>query len=130
LRKTISYQSPIPLGRDELVRIRSKAIRRGIWFKTLTRSERAQVDLTIRVVQKIRSLLLARVLSSLVKKLLEAMESMVVHMMKVVGRPLAERLSQIAQKWGNASASRWAKDLAFIQYLTITHINTPTMFQV
>ena len=130
MRETLSHQTPIPLCRDELVRMRAKAIRRGVWFRTLTRSERAQVDLTIRVVQKVRSFLLARVLASLVKKLLDAMESKVLRLMREVGRSLAKELSGIAQKWGNASATRWAKDLGFIQYLTITHINTPAMFKL
>lgn len=130
MRETLSHQTRIPLSRDELVRMRAKAIRRGVWFRTLTRSERAQVDLTIRVVQKVRSFLLARVLASLIKKLLEAMESMVVRMMRVVGSPLAEKLSQIAQNWGNASATRWAEDLGFIQYLTVMHINAPVMFKL
>jgi len=130
MRETLSHQTSIPLCREELIRMRAKAIRRGVWFRTLTRSERAQVDLTIRVVQKVRSFLLARVLASLIKKLLEAMESMVVRMMRVVGSSLAEKFSQIAQNWGNASATRWAKDPSYIQYLTITHINTPTMLKL
>jgi hypothetical protein len=129
IRGTLWHQNLIPLSRDELIRMRAKAIRRGVWFRMLTRSERAQIDLTVRVVNKIRSLLLARVLASLVKKLLEAMESMVGRMRRVVGSPLAEKLSQIAQNWGNASATRWAKDLCFIQYLTITLMNTSAMFK-
>ena len=69
MREPLSRQTSIPLSREELIRIRAKAIRRGVWFRMLTKSERAQVDLTIRVVQKVRSFLLARVLASLVKKL-------------------------------------------------------------
>lgn len=130
MRETLFPQTPIPLSRDELFRMRAKAIRRGVWFRTLTRSERAQVDLTLKVVQKVRSFLLARVLTSLVKKLLDAMESKVLRLMKEVGRVLAEKLSRIAQKWDNTSAARWAKDLGFMQYLTITHINTPAMFKL
>lgn len=129
IRGTLWHQNLIPLSRDELIRMRARAIRRGVWFRTLTRSERAQMDLTVRVVKKVRSFLLARVLASLVKKLLEAMESMVGRMRRVVGSPLAEKLSQIAQNWGNASATRWAKDLCFIQYLTITLMNTSAMFK-
>jgi len=75
MRETLSHQTSIQLNRDELVRMRSKAIRRGVWFRTLTRSERAQVNLTIRLVQKVRSFLLARVLAFLVKKLSDAIEN-------------------------------------------------------
>jgi hypothetical protein len=62
----------IPLDRDELIRVRTQALRRGIWFRALTVAERAVVDLTIRVVGRVRSLLLAKVLASVVKKLLDA----------------------------------------------------------
>lgn len=130
MRENLFLQTQIPLSRDELVRMKTKAIRRGVWFKTLTRSERAQVDLTLRVVLKVRSFLLARVLTSIIKKLLEAMESVVARLVRVIGRPLAEKLSQIARNWGNASAARWAKNLGFILYLTIMHMNTPAMFKL
>jgi len=130
MREPLSRQTSIPLSREELIRIRAKAIRRGVWFRMLTKSERAQVDLTIRVVQKVRSFLLARVLASLVKKLLDAMESKVLRLMREVGWSLAKKLSSAAQKWGNASATRWAKDPSFTQYLTIMHMNTPVMFKL
>lgn len=130
MKENLTRQTSIPLSRDELIRMKAKAVRRGVWFRTLTRSERAQMDLTVKLVKKVRSFLLAQVISSLVKKLREAMESMVGHLMKVVGTPLAEKLSQIAQKWGNAFATRWAKDLTFIQYLTIMHMNMPAIFKL
>jgi len=130
MREPSSHQTLIPLSRDTLIRMRAKAIRRGVWFRTLTKSERAQLDLTIKIVHKVRSFLLSRVLTSLVKKLQEAMETMVTRMMRVVGSSLAQKLSQIAQNWGNTFATMWAKDPGFIQYLTITHINRPTMFKL
>ncbi len=125
MRGTRTGQTSIPLSRDELIRMRAKAVRRGVWFRTLTRSERAQVDLTVKLVRKVRSFLLGRVLSSLVKKLREAMESKVMRFMRTVGTSLAEKLSQIAQKWGNPSATRWAKDPDLIKYLAIAYMNTP-----
>ncbi len=130
MNETLTRQTSIPLGRDELIRMRAKAVRRGVWFTTLTRSERAQVNLTVKVVKKVRSFLLTRVLASLVKKLQEAMESMVVRLMKAVGTSLAEKLSHIAKKWGHASATRWAKDPSFIRYLTVAYMNTPAMFKL
>ena len=118
-----------PLGKDELTKIRTKAIRRGIWFRALTKAERAQIELTMRIVKKIRSFFLAKVLGAIVGKLLDAMESKVARVMREVGRGLAEKLSQIAQNWGNKSANQWTKDPSFIQYLAITYINTPAMFK-
>jgi len=53
------------------------------------------------------------------EKLLDAMESRVEQQMRSVGVPLAEKISRIAQKWGNRTAREWMRDAGFIQYLTI-----------
>jgi len=87
------------------------------------------MNLVIRVVDRVRSLLLAKLLFSAVKKLLDAMESEVVRMMRTVGRQLAKNLSGIAQAWGNKSAAQWAEDLGFIQYLAVTQKNLSPMFR-
>ena len=122
-------QPRVPLQRRELAKIKEKALRRGIWFKTLTRTERALVDLTVRVVARVQGFLLAKMLESIMTKLLDAMEGVVSRMMKTVGQSLAEELCQIARAWGNKSASKWGQDQRFIRYLTVTYINTPAMFK-
>jgi len=111
--------------RSEVIRIKAKALRRGVWFRALTRLERAFVDLAIKVVERVRSCLLQRVMSSVLCKLEEAMESKVRRLMHEVGGSLAHKLSQIAQEWGNESAIHWEKDSGFLQYLTITCMNMP-----
>lgn len=113
----------IPLTRGKLAKIRAKAIRRGVWFKVLSGAERAYIWLAVRVVERVRSLLLAKVLTSILRKLLFAMESRVVRTIREVGRPLAKKLSRIAQKWGNKPAVQWADDLGFIQHLAVTYVN-------
>jgi len=120
---------PIPITRDDLARLRSKALRRGLWFRALNRDERMLMNLVIRVVDRVRSLLLAKLLFSAVKKLLEAMESEVARMMRTVGRQLAKNLSRIAQAWGNKAAAQWTEDLGFIQYLAVTQKNLSPMFR-
>jgi hypothetical protein len=114
-----------PLMRSEMIRIKTRAIRRGVWFRMLTRAERACVDLAIKVVERVRSRLLQKVLSSILKKLEEAMESQVQRLMREIGDALAKKLSQIAQKWGNKPAAGWTEDSGFVQYLTITYMNMP-----
>jgi hypothetical protein len=120
--RTFAHTS-FSLGKNDLAKIRIKAIRRGIWFRALTKAERAQMELTMRLVKKIRSLFLARVLDAIIKKLLDAMESKFARLMRKVGRVLAENLSRIAQNWGNKSAHHWKEDPNFVQYLAITHMN-------
>jgi hypothetical protein len=114
-----------PLTRGEIVRIKAKAVRRGVWFRALTRAERACIDLAIIVVMRVRSCLLVKVLFSVLKKLEITMESKVRRLMRDVGDTLAKKISHIAQKWGNNSAANWAEDHDFMQYLTINFMNTP-----
>jgi hypothetical protein len=87
------------------------------------------MELTIRVVDRVRSHLLAKVLTSIAGKLLDAMESVVVRLIREVGCVFAEKLSLIAQGWGNKSAHHWKEDPSFAQYLTITYMNTSTIFK-
>jgi len=115
----------IPLTRNEIVKVKTKALRRGVWYRVLTRVERACIDLVIKVVERVRSFLLERMLSSILKKLEEAMESRVRRLMREIGGDLALKLGQIAQKWGNKSALGWVEDVGFIQYLTVTYMNAP-----
>jgi hypothetical protein len=107
------------LRRLELIRLKRKALRRGVWYKVLSRIERSLVDLAIRVVAKVRSVTLARSLAFVVKKLVDIFETGVQRQIQTIGLPLARRLSRIAQNWGNASAFHWASDLGFARFLAI-----------
>ena len=118
----------ISIGR--LVEARKLALRRGAWFRVLNRIERGILDLTISCEDRIRSARLAKVLMAILIKLKLAMESAVERMVRVVGRPLALKVSNIAVSWGNLSASQWAEDSAFARYLAITQMNTPRLFQI
>jgi len=126
MMKNMLNEKRIPLMRNEISRIKARALRRGLWFRVLTKVERACVDLTIKVVERVRSRLLQRVLSSILNKLEEAMESQVRRLMREVGDALAQKLSQIAQEWGNKLAVKWAEGSGFVQYLTIIYLNTPS----
>ena len=116
--------SGFPLTREALANLRLKARRRGCWFRDLKQNERMLLDLTIRVVEKVRSFMLAKLISQIVNKLLEAMESRVYRLMRTEGRSMAERLSRIAQSWGNRSAKSWVKDCGFMQYLIISNLSS------
>lgn len=120
----------VPLSRDKLIKVRSKALRSGVWFRVLSRVEHVQIDLTIRLVEKVRSFLLAKVLRSILKKLFEAMESMVWRLMRNVGLPLARKLSVIAKSWGYKPAESWADDLGFIKFLAVRYMNTSRLYRV
>lgn len=120
----------VPLAQSELVRLRVKARRRGVWFRVLNSVERGLMNLTIKVVDKVRSLVLARSLNCVVRKLTDAMESEVTRLMRTVGYSLAQKLSEIAQGWGNESARLWTSDLSFVQYLAVMRKNLSPILRV
>lgn len=118
------------LKKRDLIMLRVKAFRRRVWFKTLIRMERGLINSVIEVVDDVRSTLLAKVLTSIVKKLLTALESHVTRMMREVGQPLAKKIGLIAQSWGHKSAKGWMTNKGFIQFLAVTMMNTSSSFKV
>jgi hypothetical protein len=112
----------VPLTRESLAKLRLKAVRRGVWFRDLKHSERKLLDLTIRVVERVRSFLLARVVSRLVGRLCEAMESRVYRLVRSEGRSLAQKISEIGVAWGNRAARGWAVDRGFMQFLVVSNL--------
>ena len=114
--------SSVPLTREALSKLRLKAVRRGCWFRDLKHGERKLLDLTIRVVERVRSFVLVKIVSRLVGKLCEAMESRVYRLMRSEGREMVERLSGIAQSWGYRAARSWVGDCGFMQFLVVTSL--------
>jgi len=99
-------------------------MRKGVWFKVLSKVERAIIDLTIKCVQKVHSSKLAKIVATIINKLADASKSRLKRLIDEVGRSLAQKLSRIAQNWGNKSAAQWAEDSEFIQYLVVTHVSS------
>lgn len=123
-------QQFVSLTGASLAKVKAWALRRRVWYRALSRSERGQMNLTIRIVKKIHNSLLARVLHSILEKLFKAAESEFSRLMRKVGEPLAKKLSDIAKGWGCKSANAWAKDTSFIRFLTVNYMNTPGLHTV
>ena len=119
---SVDARSDFPLTRENLAKLRLKAVRRGCWYRDLKQNERMLLDLTIRVVEKVRSFMLAKIVSRLVSRLCEAMESRIFRRIRTEGRILAENLSEIAQAWGYRAAKSWADDRGFMQYLVLNSL--------
>jgi hypothetical protein len=117
------------LNKAQLIKLRLKAMRAGVWFRALPRIDRVLVDLTIRVASNIRSVTLAKCILVVTRKLEGFLESSLLRAFREVGFPLAQKLSVVAQKWGNTSAEKWASDLSFMNFLAVMHINEPKAFK-
>ena len=102
--------------------IKKRALRRGIWFRALSRVERGVLDLTVRYVDCIKSAQLAKVVTAILEKLKLGTESVVDRLVRTIGLPLTRRISEIAVSWGNRLASMWAYDFAFARFLVVNYV--------
>jgi len=119
---SVVARSDFPLTRENLAKMRLKAVRRGCWYRDLKQNERMLLDLTIRVVEKVHSFMLAKIVSRLVSRLCEAMESRIVRLIRTEGREMAKRLSDVGQSLGCKSAKFWAGDCGFMQFLVVCNL--------
>ena len=117
------------LSKTQLVKLRARALRAGVWFRALPRIDRALVDLTIKVASSVRSAKLAKNLRAVTRKLEGLLESSFFRAFREVGLPLAKKISLIAQKWGNTFAKSWAFDTHFVNFLAVMHINESKSFR-
>ena len=98
------------LDKTQLIKLKLKAMRSGVWFRALPRIDRVLFDLTIKVVRCVRSSSLAKNILSITGKLEALLESKLARAIRDIGFPLTCKLSLLAQKWGNQGAQEWAKD--------------------
>ena len=105
-----------------LAETKKLALRHRVWFRLLSRVERGIIDLTVRYVECIKSVTLAKVVTVIMDKLQCAMESVVDRLVRTVGLSLARKVSDIAVSWGNRLASMWADDLAFARFLVVNYV--------
>jgi len=112
------------LSIGKLNETKKHALRRGVWFKALTRVERGIIDLTVKYVDNIKSATLAKVLTAIIAKLQTTMESMIDKLMRTIGLPLARKISNIAVSWGNHLAKLWAEDRVFARFLVTNFAKT------
>ncbi len=107
-----------PITREVLIGIKTRGLRRRLWYCTLSRMERGLVDLTIRWVDKVRSGRMTETLMRILVKLVQALEH---GMGRVLGRggELATRASELAVGWGNKAAFHWRFEQGFRRALSL-----------
>src|SRR2546425_11466117 len=105
-----------PITREVLIGLKTRGLRRRLWYTTLDRMERGLVDLTIRWVDKVRSGRMTETLMRILEKLAQALQT---GMGRILGRGriLATRASSLAVGWGNGSAFYWRFEQAFCNAL-------------
>lgn len=108
-----------------LERLRNRALRVGVYFRRLTRVERAIVDLSIKCQAKFKSKTFVKTISAIVAKILQALSNTFMAKVLRIGREMAGRASKTAQSWGNMPAAAWKDDPRFILYMGITALSLP-----
>src|SRR6266704_3856657 len=105
-----------PITREVLIGIKTRGLRRRVWYWALDRMERGLVDLTIRWVDKVRSGRMTETLMRILEKLAQALET---GMGRVLGRGrvLALRASELAVEWGSGAAFYWRFEREFANAL-------------
>jgi len=98
-----------PLTGRKLAGLKTRALRKRIWYTVLDRVERGLLDLTIRWVDNVRSGQLTETLLRILVKLARAMEQGMARVL-MVGRELALKASALAVGWGNRDAYSWRFD--------------------
>jgi len=109
--------------RQDLLEIKTKALRTKVWFRALSKVERAIIDLTIRCVEKIRSNVLAGTVAKIINKILQSLEQDFMTRAERVGREIAERLCRLGERWGNEACTNWKCDRCFIKFLGVNALN-------
>ena len=84
--------------------------------------ERSLMNITMRVVDEVRSNRLARLIGAIMDKLERALENRFLAQVLETGRILANRMAETAYSWGYREALDWANDRAYIFYLGICHV--------
>jgi hypothetical protein len=116
------------LKKAELLKMKMKAMRAGVWFKALPRIDRVLVDLTIRVAGTVRSFTLAEKILTVARKLECLLENKLQRAAREVGLPIARKLSLFAQEWGNVEAKSWVSDGCFARYWAAMSLNEHKFF--
>ena len=117
------------ISANKLFNIKRKALRRKVWFKGLDREERMIVSLTIRCVQQVRSILLVKIMTRIISKLVNAMKTELVKFVESAGSSLAGKMADITVSWGNSQGKEWASDAKFARYLAIMKLNILRIFK-
>jgi hypothetical protein len=111
------------LTRQRLLKVKARALRQGFWFKALSRMERRVFDLTVRCVERVRSGVLAKIVSGIVTKLSKNLKPGFMETAMRAGNAIAAEICDLALEWGNAGASFWRHDLSFTRFLGVNAVN-------
>ena len=113
-----------------LPNLRTRALRKNIWFATLTNQERVLVGLLRRYVNVVNSETLAMVVAKIIVKLMLAIRNTLWNKIERIGRSIAEAAGRGASSIGWKDAAKWAEDVNIVRWYGLTYRNSPAYMGV
>ena len=113
--------------------LRTKALRTGVWFASLSHEDRVLASLINRHIKIVKNTTLAVVIARIMGKLFYAMKhTSFLSKISGIGRPIAQMYSEKAYSMGNMDALKWANDPNYVRYLGLMayHSNSMTRLLV
>jgi DNA-binding MltR family transcriptional regulator len=88
----------LQFDKKQLINLKTRALRSGAWFRALKRIDRVLIDLTIKVVDNVRSSSLAKSILMLTNKLEYVMKSPFSRRLEKIGLLLAQKIVRRVKK--------------------------------
>jgi hypothetical protein len=108
--------------------LRTKALRAGVWFASLSHEDRILASLINRHIKIVKNTTLAVVIARIMGKLFYAMKhSSFWSKIAGIGRPIAQMFSERAYSMGNKDALKWGDDPDYIRYLGLMEYHSNSM---
>ena len=102
---------------ETLSNLRTKALRKRIWYDALTDQERVLTSLIIKNIKIVKNAILATVIGRIMGKLVHAIKNSFLDKIERLGRPIAVAMAKGAHSCGNKDALNWTENLNYVRYL-------------
>lgn len=112
------------LSIDHLREVRKLALRKHVWYRALDGLERGIVNLTIKLVEHVKSLRLAETIAKIMLNLEGALKSEYTRHLEAYGYSKMRTIIDTSVKLGCQEASSWASE-AFAQLITLNNMHNP-----
>ena len=101
---------------ETLSYLRTKALRKRIWFQALTTQERILTGLIRNNVKIVRNATLATVIARIIVKLISELKNAFSDKIEKMGRPIAEAWARGASTTGWNEVSKWVDDVDIVKW--------------
>ena len=106
--------------------LRSKVVRKRLWFKVLNSFDRSFYNLTCSIVSRVESLVLGKEIMKLVLVLKNALKGEFVRFVESYGVRKAWIIAQLSVAWGYNGARNWKYDQGLARLHALNEYNGPS----